>query len=110
MQGSKRQNQSVFVSFYVFVFSGVAIAAVSFVLYFFVKVDKDAPSMSEEQLSLNTDEPRKNAVLMSDLKRKLFGATLSLFAGSCYAFSSVFVTHLQQKVREKLVYDLSLSG
>lgn len=83
---------------------GLAVAACSFVLYFFVKVDKQSTSSSattsaEENLPLVSDDKlinsatddsmlrRPKPIQMSDMKKKILGTALSIFGGVCYGFN-----------------------
>jgi len=102
-------------------YAGLAVAAASFVLYFFVKVEKKEGPQTEENLPLVTgaaletnaweEDKRVNASAstsasassassgkgLNDVQRKIFGVLLSVGAGVCYGFNMTPVTYLQQQ-------------
>ncbi len=101
-------------------YAGLAVAVASFVLYFFVKVEKKPASgagasgaVNGENLPLvsggqslvqnnswEEDIPTSRSTIaapMSDVKKKVIGAVLACGAGLCYGFNMAPVMYLAQK-------------
>ncbi len=94
-------------------YAGLAVAIASFVLYFFVKVEKNespkTEGSGEEQLPLVPNDEKVNSFgsdqsnsqhvqPMSDAKKKILGVFLSVVAGCFYGLNLSPVTLLSMEV------------
>lgn len=105
-------------------YAGLAVAASSFFIYFFVKTEKkeEAKSTVEESLPLVPDDSDTNSwnaekqvvaekpsKLSNPMVRKLLGIVLSIGAGICYGVNMLPVSYLAVKYPEAGPFDFAFS-